>query len=267
MVNGVNSSSNNSILQQVQERQNNLLERLASGRQINSAADGAAAQQIIDRLSSQVSGNQQALNNVYDGISLAQVGDAALSGVNDDVARIRELSVQAGNGLLTDADRSALQQEVTQLQDNIRSTLENTNFNGNSLFTADGSLDFQSGANAGQSIGVNTRDLPTALNDILNADISTASGAQAALDSADSAIETVGSNRAEFGAVQNRFESTARQLTTQTVNEQAARSRIQDTDFAATSAENAAAGVLSQANIAVQAQANQQQSQVLALLS
>ena len=267
MVGIVSNNSGNSILQQVQERQNNLLERLASGKKVNSAADGAAAQQIIDRLSSQIGGNQQALNNVYDGISLAQVGDAALSGVTNDVNRIRELSIQAGNGLLTDADRSALQQEVTQLQDNIRDTLENTNFNGNSLFVADSTIDFQSGANAGQSIGVNTRDLPTALNDILNADISTAAGAQTALDSADSAIETVGSNRAEFGAVQNRFESTARQLTTQAENEAAARSRIQDTDFAQATSDLAAGQVLSQANIAVQAQSNQQQSQVLSLLS
>ncbi|BDX07747.1 flagellin [Planctobacterium marinum] len=267
MVGIVSNNSGNSLLQQVQERQNNLLERLASGKKVNSAADGAAAQQIIDRLSSQIGGNQQALNNVYDGISLAQIGDAALSGVTDDVNRIRELSIQAGNGLLTDADRSALQQEVTQLQDNIRDTLENTNFNGNSLFTSDSTINFQSGANAGQSIGVNTRDLPTALNDILNADISTAAGAQTALDSADSAIETVGSNRAEFGAVQNRFESTARQLTTQAENEAAARSRIQDTDFAQTTSDLAASQVLSQANIAVQAQSNQQQSQVLSLLS
>lgn len=266
MVGIVSNNAGNSILQQVQERQNNLLERLSSGRQINSAADGAAAQQIIDRLSSQVGGNQQALNNVYDGISLAQVGDAALSGVTDDVNRIRELSVQAGNGLLTDGDRSALQQEVTQLQDNIRDTLENTNFNGNELFTSDSTINFQSGANAGQSIGVNTRDLPGALSDILSADISTAAGAQSALESADSAVETVGSNRAEFGAVQNRFESSARQLSTQAVNEQAARSRIQDTDFAQATSDLAASNVLSQSNIAVQAQANQQQSQVLALL-
>lgn len=267
MVGIVSNNAGNSILQQVQERQSTLFERLASGRQINSAADGAAAQQIIDRLSSQIGGNQQALNNVYDGISLAQVGDAALSGVTDDVNRIRELSIQAGNGLLTDGDRSALQQEVTQLQDNIRDTLENTNFNGNSLFGADSTINFQSGANAGQSIGVNTRDLPTELSGILNADISTSSGAQSAIEAADTAVETVGSNRAEFGAVQNRFESTARQLSTQAENEAAARSRIQDTDFAQATSEQAANGILSQANIAVQAQANQQQSQVLSLLS
>ncbi|MCC2606212.1 flagellin N-terminal helical domain-containing protein [Planctobacterium marinum] len=266
MVGIVSNNSGNSILQQVQERQNNLLERLASGRQINSASDGAAAQQIIDRLTSEIGGNQQALNNVYDGISLAQVGDAALSGVTNDVNRIRELSIQAGNGLLTDADRSALQQEVTQLQDNIRSTLENTDFNGNQLFTADSTINFQSGSQAGQTIGVNTRDLGSALSGILSADISTQSGAQAALDSADDAVETVGSNRAEFGAIQNRFESTARQLTESTVNEAAARSRIQDTDFAQAASDLAANNILSQANIAVQAQSNQQQSQVLSLL-
>ena len=92
----LNSDTSTSLLQQVQERQQSLAEKLASGKQINSAADGAAAQQIIDRLTSQVEGNRQAVNNVYDGISLAQVAEGGLEGINNDVNRIRELSVQAG---------------------------------------------------------------------------------------------------------------------------------------------------------------------------
>ncbi len=266
MINGINSGSNSSILQQVQEKQNTLFERLASGKRVNGAGDDAAALQIIERLSSEITGNRQALNNVYDGISLAQIGDAALSGVTDDVNRIRELSLQSGNGLLTDADRQALQQEVTQLQDNIRSTLENTSFAGQPLFGEDGVINFQTGSQAGQQIGVNTSDIASAIGDVLNADISTQAGAQAALEAADSAGETVGSNRAQFGAVQNQFESRARILSEADVNAAAARGRLQDTDFAQTTAESAANSVLADANIAVQAQANQQQSQVLALL-
>ena len=91
-----NASSNTSLLQQVQEKQTSLLEKLASGKRVNNAADGAAAQQIIDRLTSQTEGNRQAISNAYDGISLAQVAEGGLSGINDDVTRIRELTLQAG---------------------------------------------------------------------------------------------------------------------------------------------------------------------------
>ena len=94
-----------SLLEQIQQRQDKLSEKLASGKQINSAADGAAAQQIIDRLTSEVEGGRQAVNNAYDGISLAQVAESGLEGINNDVNRIRELTLQSGSGVLNDADR------------------------------------------------------------------------------------------------------------------------------------------------------------------
>ncbi|MCC2615140.1 flagellin [Aestuariibacter halophilus] len=263
----LNTESNSSLLQQIQTKQNNLLEKLASGKRINSAADGAAAQQIIDRLTSQVEGNRQSISNAYDGVSLAQVAESGLSGISNDVNRIRELSVQAGNGLLTDADRRAIQAEVTQLQDNISQTIEQTEFGGKPLLTSDGSIDFQVGANAGQKISVGTQDFASSLSDVLNVDLSTAQGAEDALATTDAALETVGSARADLGATQNRFESAARNLGNADVNIAAARSRIQDTDYAQTTAESAAAGILNQSTIAVQSQANQQQGQVLALLS
>lgn len=263
----LNTESNSSLLQQVQKKQNTLMEQLASGKRINSAADGAAAQQIIDRLTSQTEGNRQAISNAYDGISLAQVAEGGLSGINDDVNRIRELSIQAGNGLLSDSDRKAIQAEVTQLQDNISQTIEQTNFGGKPLLAEDGNIDFQVGANAGQQISVGTQDVASGLTDILKVDLSTAQGAQDALDAADSAVEFVGSARSDLGATQNRFESTARNLAQTDENVAAARSRIQDTDFAQATADSAAAQIQGQASISVQAQANQQQGQVLSLLS
>lgn len=261
-----NSSNTSSLLQQVQEKQNTLLERLASGKRINSAADGAAAQQIIDRLTSQVEGNRQSISNAYDGISLAQVAEGGLSGISEDVNRIRELSVQAGNGILSDGDRQAIQAEITQLQDNISQSIEQTSFAGQPLLSSDGSINFQVGANAGQQISVGTQDFANSLNDILTADVTTDAGAQAALDASDAALETVGSARTELGATQNRFEAAARNLSQADANVSAARSRIQDTDFAQATAENASASILGQAAIAVQSQANQQQGQVLSLL-
>jgi flagellin len=263
----LNTNSNASLLSQVQQKQESILEKLASGKRINSAADGAAAQQIIDRLTSQVEGNRQAISNTFDGISLAQVAEGGLAGINNDVNRIRELSVQAGNGLLTDGDRKSLQAEVTQLQQNIQQTIKQTEFAGKPLLSGNGSIDFQVGANADQKIGVQTQDVASRLSDILNVDLSTSQGAADALAASDAALDVVGGARSDLGAIQNRFESAARNLTQADVNVAAARSRIQDTDYAQASADKASADILSQTSLAVQRQANQQQGQVLTLLN
>ena len=154
----VNINSTSSILGQVQEKQESLMEKLASGKQVNDATDGAAAQQIIDRLTSEVEGSRQAVSNVYDGISLAQVAEGGLSSINDDVNRIRELTLQSGSGILSDGDRQALQSEISQLQDNISQTIEQTNFAGKPLLSEDGALSFQVGANAGNSVDIETQD-------------------------------------------------------------------------------------------------------------
>ena len=262
----LNSDTSTSLLQQVQERQQSLAEKLASGKQINSAADGAAAQQIIDRLTSQVEGNRQAVNNVYDGISLAQVAEGGLEGINNDVNRIRELSVQAGSGILSAADKQAIQSEITQLQENITQTIEQTNFAGKPLLSSDSEINFQVGAQAGQQISVNTRDIANELNGVLNIDV-TSQSSEDVLAAADAAVEVVGSARGDLGAVQNQLASTARNLTQSDVNTAAARSRIQDTDYAQAVSQQAANDVLGQASLTVQAQANQQQGQVLSLLN
>ncbi|MBL52677.1 MAG: flagellin [Pseudomonadota bacterium] len=262
----LNSDTSTSLLQQVQERQQSLAEKLASGKQINSAADGAAAQQIIDRLTSQVEGNRQAVNNVYDGISLAQVAEGGLEGINNDVNRIRELSVQAGSGILSAADKQAIQSEITQLQENITQTIDQTNFAGKPLLSSDSEINFQVGAQAGQQISVNTRDIASELNGVLNIDV-TSQSSEDVLAAADAAVEVVGSARGDLGAVQNQLASTARNLTQSDVNTAAARSRIQDTDYAQAVSQQAANDVLGQASLTVQAQANQQQGQVLSLLN
>ena len=255
-----------SLLEQIQQRQDKLSEKLASGKQINSAADGAAAQQIIDRLTSEVEGGRQAVNNAYDGISLAQVAESGLEGINNDVNRIRELTLQSGSGILNDADRQAIQSEISQLQQNISQTIEQTEFAGKPLLSNSGSIDFQVGSQAGQQISVGTRDIGSELSDVLSVDI-TSQSLEDSLAAADAAIETVGGARGELGAVQNQFASTARNLTETNVNQAAARSRIQDTDYAQASSQQAANDVQSQAALTVQAQANQQQGQVLSLLN
>ena len=252
---------------QVQQKQESLMEKLASGKKINNASDGAAAQQIIDRLTSEVEGGRQALNNVYDGISLAQVAEGGLSNINDDVNRIRELTIQSGSGILSDGDRQALQSEISQLQDNITQTIEQTNFAGKPLLSENDSLRFQVGANSEQSIDIETQDIASELAGLLSIDLTSGSTINDALSAADEAIETLGGARGDLGATQNSLSSTARNLSQSNVNAAQARSRIQDLDYAQAASQQAVNDVQGQAALTVQAQANQQQGQVLALLS
>lgn len=240
--------------------------QLASGNKINSAADGAAAQQIIERLTAQSEGNRQAISNVYDGISMAQVAEGGLAGINDDVSRIRQLSLQAGNGMLSDTDKQALQAEITALQDNISQTAEHTTFGGKPLLQSDGAIQFQVGANAGQRQDMQTNDVVREIAGVLNIDI-TRGTASDALATADLALETVGTLRSELGAVQNQLADTARNLTQADVNTAASRSRLADLDYAQAASRQAVLDVQARASTTLQAMANQQQGQVLALLS
>ncbi|MFC3031816.1 flagellin [Pseudoalteromonas fenneropenaei] len=257
-------SPSNQAFNQIDRTSNKLAQQLASGKKVNSAADDAAALQIIDRLTSQQDGFGQAIRNAYDGISYAQTADSALSGVNDAVSRIRELSIQSGNGALTDTDRQALQEEVSQLQSQITDTFKNTTFGGAKLFTGN-AVSFQVGpdANTTQTAKLNDDNLAAG---ILSVDISTQAGAQAAIDSADSVSEALNSQRAQIGAFENTLGSTIRGLGNQAENIAASQSRIQDTDYAKTIAEQTANDILSQASIALRGQANQNASSVLGLL-
>ena len=248
----VNINSTSSILGQVQEKQESLMEKLASGKQVNDATDGAAAQQIIDRLTSEVEGSRQAVSNVYDGISLAQVAEGGLSSINDDVNRIRELTLQSGSGILSDGDRQALQSEISQLQDNISQTIEQTNFAGKPLLSEDGALSFQVGANAGNSVDIETQDFASQLSSVLSIDLTSGTSINDALSAADDAIELVGGAQGELGATQNALQSTARNLTQANVNAAESRSRIQDLDFAQATSQQAANDVLSQSALTPQ---------------
>jgi len=258
-------NSQNSVLFNKAEQTNNKLnQQLASGKKVNSAADDAAALQIINRLTSQQEGYSQSIRNAYDGISLSQTADSALSGVGDAVSRIRELSIQAGNGALTDSDRQALQEEVSQLQAGITDTFDNTTFGGKELFDGN-NTSFQVGpdANTVQSINASDGSFASA---ILSVDISTQAGAQAAITAADSVSDSLNDQRAQFGAFENTLSSTIRNLGSQQNNIAQSQSRIQDTDYAQAVSQRTANDILSQASIAIRSQANQSASSVLGLL-
>ncbi|MCU4674723.1 flagellin [Catenovulum sp. 2E275] len=265
-VNGV-SSNNASILEQLNKKQDTVFEQLASGKKVNKSADAAAAQQIIDRLTAESNAYQQSSRNAYDGISLSQVADGALQGINEDAQRIRELTLQSGSGILTDADRQAIQSEISGLQQNIQDTINNTEFNGQALFNQDNEFSFQVGSGAGQKTSVNTSDLASQLSGLQNIDVTNGSDLTSSLESLDSALSFIGSERGELGAQQNAFASIINNLSTTNVNVQAAQSRLQDTDYAQAASAQAQNDVLTQSSTAVAAQARQNQQQVLNLLS
>ena len=251
-------------------------ERLSSGFRINSAADDAAGLQITDRMTSQIQGLDQAVRNANDGISLAQTAEGAMAETTTALQRIRTLAIQSQNGINSSADRAALQKEVSALRTEISRIATTTEFAGVSILSGVFSASFLVGANSGQTISVNlsTQALTAAgVNGfsatglgIISADVLTAAGASALLDDVDAAISAIGGLRADLGAIQNRFQSTIRNLSNISENVSAARSRIKDADFATETAELSRNQILQQASTTILAPANQRPQAALSLL-
>ncbi|BAO44296.1 flagellin N-terminal helical domain-containing protein [Thiolapillus brandeum] len=253
------------------------MQRLSSGLRVNSAKDDAAGLYTINRMTADIKGLNQASRNAADGISLAQTAEAALGQIGDNLQRIRELAVQSANG--TVEDRTGMQAEVDQLNAEITRIADNVKFNGVSLLDGStASITFQVGQDAGETISVSLTDMTTlqgydsgvgAATD--GFDISTQAAAQAVLDatdptSIDADIDAVSSARATFGAVQNRFETVISSIGSYTENLSASRSRIQDADFAAETANLTKVQILQQAGTAMLSQANAAPQNVLSLL-
>jgi flagellin len=241
------------------------MERLSTGKRINSAKDDAAGLAIASNMTSQIRGMGQAIRNANDGISLAQTAEGALGEVTNMLQRIRELSVQSASGTYSADDRANLQAEVVELGAQIDDIVANTKFNGVAVFgTADVTVDIQTGSGSGD-----TTTLTVAGFDVSSAsgsDISTAGGAGTALTNVDAALKAVATTRASLGAGQSRLESVVNNLSSQVTNLSDARSRIEDADFSAETTNLAKAQILSQASTAMLAQANQSQQGVLSLL-
>lgn len=245
-------------------------ERLSSGFRINSAKDDAAGLQISDRMTSQIMGLDQAVRNANDGISLAQTVEGALQETTSALQRIRVLAIQSQNGINSAADRNALQKEVSALKAEISRVAETTQFAGVEVLSGGYSAQFLVGANSGQTISINVSRAAgfgtSGLFPGILLSVSTPSAASAALTAIDTAIETVDDKRADLGAIQNRFQSTIRNLTNISENVSAARSRIRDTDFAAETANLTRLQIIQQASTTILSQANQRPQAALSLL-
>jgi flagellin len=271
------------------------MERLSTGKRINSAKDDAAGLAIASKMTAQVRGMTQGVRNANDGISLAQTAEGALGEVDNMIQRMRELTVQGLNGTNDLPARANIQSELDQLATQITDTLKNAEFNGKPLFSGTGEdgaaleaddIKIQAGANAKDVVTIKANglvanksitdiiDIETGKSKIRFADVGEdgvvgepdTPAIQADLDLYDAAVSTVANTRSDLGAVQNRLESVVNNLNSNITNLTDARSRIEDADFSAESTALAKAQILSQASTAMLAQANQSQQGVLNLI-
>jgi flagellin len=246
------------------------MERLSSGKRINSAKDDAAGLAIASSMTSSIRGMSVAIRNANDGISLAQTAEGALGEVNNMLQRVRELAVQAANGTYQSGDRDNIQTEVAALQSQITDVVTKTKFNGNTLFSATStatSFAIQTGVNSGDTTSISVGGLDkVAAAYVSTVKVDTAANAGSTITAADAALAQINTVRASLGASQNRLEASVNVLTANVNNLSEARSRIEDTDFSVESAALAKSQILSQASTAMLAQANQSQQNVLSLL-
>jgi flagellin len=249
--------------------------RLSSGMRINTAADDAAGLGISENLKANIRSLAQAQRNANDGISMSQVAEGGMNEMQGIVSRMRELSVQSANATLGDTERGYIQTEFSQLSQEINRIGSVTDFNGQKLLDGSAStgLQFQIGiqntANDRLAMSITkltTSTLGSTSLHIASASLSTASNAQAAIGTFDRAIQQLSQARAKVGATQNRMTVTVSNLAVAQENLTAANSRIRDVDVASESANLTKSQILSQAGLAVLAQANQLPQSALSLL-
>ena len=254
------------------------MEKLSSGERINRAGDDASGLAVSEKMRSQIRGLNQASKNIQNGVSFIQTTEGYLTETTDILQRVRELAVQAANGIYSDEDRMQIQVEVSQLVAEVDRIASVAQFNGMNMLTgrfAEGgdTMQFQIGANTDQNarvyIGTMTASslgLKGAQGSEEQISISSPDEANMTLATVDAALTQVNKQRADLGAYQNRFEMAAKGVNIAAENTQAAESRIRDTDMASEMVEFTKNSILTQAGTAMLAQANNQSQTVLALL-
>ena len=238
---------------------NKSMEKLSSGLRINRAGDDAAGLAISESLKSDIRALDQASRNAADGISLIQTAEGSLDEVSNILLRMKELAEQSLNGTLSDTDRGYLNQEYTALKGEIDRISDAVDFNNVKLLDGSGgtvNIQVGIGTSGSDSVGVDlTADLDTT-GLALGGTVDTASNANTAMDQIDNAISSIVSSRGAFGAVQNRLESSIRNINMMSENLSAANSRIRDVDVAAETSRLTSYQILQQAGVAMLAQAN-----------
>ena len=243
------------------------MQKLSSGYRINKAADDAAGLAISEKLAAQVSGLTQAQQNAQDAVNLVQTADGSMAEVQSMLQRVRDLAVEYNNGTLSTSDQAAITAEVAQLCAEINNIGADTTFNGIALLTGNATITFQVGANDGETIATSAIKLfGSGSGFAIDSAIFNFSGSTINLSAIDAAIQNVSTDRATFGAVQNRLQHTLNNLANYQENLSASESSIKDVDMASEMVNFTKLQVLQQAGMSVLAQANQAPQSVLSLL-
>ena len=245
-------------------KMNKSIEKLSSGLRINRAADDAAGLAISEKMRSQISSLEAAKRNVQDGISLVQTAEGAMDEIHAMLHRLRELTVQAANGIYTDMDKDNIKAEGDQLLEQIEEIATKANFNGVNLLdgSAAGGIDIQAGISQGDVITIDEVDVTLATLNIDGLDVTD----PASLELLDDATNDVSKSRALLGAAQNRMEHTMNNITAMHENLTASESRIRDVDMATEMAEFSKNQALMQAGVSIASQANQKNQMIMNLL-
>jgi flagellin len=260
-------------LKEVSNAGNSQLEKLSSGKRITKASDDAAGLAIATNLEAQTKGLRQATRNANDGISLIQTAEGGLNETSNILVRLRELTIQAASDTVGEQERGFLDKEYQQLSKEVDRISDSTVFNGSQLLNGKGkgSMDFQVGAFAGEQNKItfdsSETDASSSSIGINGSGIGNKDDALSAISSVDAAITKVSSQRANLGSIQSRLGSTVKNLETQTINQDSARSVIQDVDVAEASAALASNSVVKNAAVSTLAQANQIPNSALRLIS
>lgn len=250
------------------------MERLSTGKRINSAGDDAAGLAIASKFTAQIRGLNQAVRNANDAISMIQTAEGATNEISNMLQRMRELAIQSASDTNSTTDRSSLHAEFIALRDEINRVAVTTQWNGFNVLDgttgSGGTVSFQIGPNssANNSVSATFSNFATSglLSGIASSTIASQTGASSAIDATLTAINTIDQKRGDMGALINRFQYTIANLTNISTNASVSRSRIQDTDYAIETSNLARAQIIQQAATAMLAQANQQPQTVLTLL-
>ena len=246
----------------------NTLEKLSSGKRINSAADDAAGLAVLSKLEAALSGKEQAIRNAADGQSLLQTADSGAAEISNILNRMKELAVQAANGTNSIAEREALQSEADQLTAEINRIADSTSFNGRAPLSSE-TIDLQVGTSTKEQINVtldaaNSSELQL---DVGRVSFDTSSEARDAIGTIDAAIEKVNSVRGDIGASVNRISSTIENLSNAVKNTKVAAGRVSDADIADETTRHIKSQISQQSSIAMLAHRNASKGMMLSLIS
>jgi flagellin len=275
--NNIDAFNTHRVLNATASAASKSMEKLSSGYRINRAADDAAGLGISEKMRGQIGGLGQAQRNAQDGISLVQTAEGALGEVASMLQRVRDLKVQYANGTLDTDDQNAVAAEVGQISVEIKNIMDNTKFNGKTVFGSSDSFTFQVGANQGETISMAAPSMGadisagglsnlTAISDTATASAALSTGTLSSIANIDTMIQNVSKVRANYGAIQNRLEHRLNNLATYQENLTASESRIRDVDMASEMTSFTKLQILQQAGTSMLAQANQSSQTVLSLL-